>query len=51
MEHESGEVPILEDIILRGVSVFMPDNFVKHLVLPRMSSEDTTWLYLPLGGS
>ena len=21
----------------------MPDNFVKHLVLPRMSSEDTTW--------
>ena len=22
----------------------MPDNFVKHLVLPRMSSEVTTWL-------
>ena len=21
----------------------MPDNFVKHLVLPRMSTDDTTW--------
>ena len=51
VEHESKEVPILEDVILHGASVFMPNNFVKHLVPPRMSSEDTTWLYLPLGGS
>jgi len=43
-EHGSEKVPISEDVILHGVSVFMPDNFVKHLVLPRMSNEDTTWL-------
>jgi len=42
--HRSEEVPISEDLIPHGVSVFMPDNFVKHLVVPRMSSEDVTWL-------
>ena len=40
----SEEVPISEDLIPHGVSVFMPDSFVKHLVVPRMSSEDVTWL-------
>ncbi|PWW75958.1 hypothetical protein C7212DRAFT_193723 [Tuber magnatum] len=41
-------VPISEDDIPHGISVFMPDNFVKHLVLPRMSGEDVTWLtYFP----
>ena len=44
VEHESEEVLISGDVILHGVSVLMPDNFVKHLVLPRMSSEDKTWL-------
>ncbi|CUS10053.1 unnamed protein product [Tuber aestivum] len=47
-EHAGGEAPISADDIPHGVSVFMPDNFVKHLVLPRTSSEDVTWLtYLP----
>jgi len=44
VEYESEEDPISEDVIPHGVSVFMPDNFVKHLVVPRMSSEDVTWL-------
>ncbi|RPB01294.1 hypothetical protein L873DRAFT_1677084 [Choiromyces venosus 120613-1] len=44
----SEEIPISEDVIPHGVSVFTADNFVKHLVLPRMRSEDVTWLtYLP----
>ncbi|KAG0135073.1 hypothetical protein HOY82DRAFT_552482 [Tuber indicum] len=43
-EDASEEIPIEEEVIPHGVSVFMPDNFAKHLVLPRMRSEDVTWL-------
>jgi len=38
VEYQSEEFPISEDVIPYGVSVFMPDNFVKHIVVPRMSS-------------
>jgi len=43
VEYGSEEFPISEDVIPHGVSVIMPDNFVKHLVVPHMSSEDVTW--------
>lgn len=37
-----------EVAIPHGISVFKPDNYKKHLVLPRMSNEDVSWLtYLP----
>lgn len=37
-----------EEVIPHGISVFKPDGYKKHLVLPRMSNEDVSWLtYLP----
>ncbi|KAH0613053.1 uncharacterized protein H6S33_009433 [Morchella sextelata] len=37
-----------EEVIPHGISVFKPDGYRKHLVLPRMSNEDVSWLtYLP----
>jgi len=43
VEYGSEEFPISEDVIPHGVSVIMPDNFVKHLVVPHMSSGDVAW--------
>ncbi|KAL7272254.1 hypothetical protein RUND412_004951 [Rhizina undulata] len=40
-EPEVGEEEDLE----HGVSVFPPDNLTKHLVIPRLDTEDIGWVY------